>query len=54
MEIKMFNVNELPLREQKQINGGFWGALLIAAIVVVINDWDNFKNGIAGKPEVTK
>jgi hypothetical protein len=54
MEIQKFNVNELLLEEQKKINGGFWAALLIGAIIVVINDWDNFKNGIAGKPEVSK
>lgn len=45
---------EIPVREQQQLNGGiapFFVGLGIAIAAAVIGDWDNFKNGLAGKPE---
>jgi len=46
---------EIPVTEQQKLNGGFWPALLvgigIAAVAEIISDWDNFKNGLTGKPE---
>jgi hypothetical protein len=55
METNKFNVRELSSDEESQINGGFfWVPLLLIAIEKVVDDWDNFKNGIAGKPEVAK
>jgi len=40
--------------EQQQINGGIWPIITGLAIVVVtqiVRDWDNFKNGLMGRPE---
>ena len=48
------NFNEIPAQEQQDINGGFWPfvvALGLLAIDNIINDWDNFKNGLTGRPE---
>ncbi len=48
------NFNEIPVQEQQDINGGFWQIIISIGIVVVdeiINDWDNFKNGLTGRPE---
>lgn len=46
---------EIPVTEQQKLNGGFLPALLvgigIAAFAEIISDWDNFKNGLTGKPE---
>jgi len=55
MENLNCQITYLTFTEQRDVNGGFiWGALIVAAFVAVINDWDNFKDGIAGKPEVAK
>lgn len=60
METKMFNLKELSLTEQTEVNGGFFGlddliiGLIIVAATAVVNDWDNFKRGIAGRPEVVR
>ena len=55
MENLNFQTTDLTLTEQRDVNGGFiWGALIVAAVVAVISDWDNFKAGIAGKPEIAK
>ncbi len=50
--------SEISLSEQQEINGGIWtlvGRLLVslaaAAATAIINDWDNFKNGLQGLPE---
>ena len=52
MEIKNFRVVELSLADQKEVNGGsLIGSLLTLVIEKVIEDWDNFKNGLLGKPE---
>jgi hypothetical protein len=46
---------EVSCGEQKEINGGFWPAVLtgvlVAATAEIIRDWDNFKNGLMGRPE---
>ncbi|MBK9392291.1 MAG: hypothetical protein IPN68_19670 [Bacteroidetes bacterium] len=55
MEIKNYSVIELSLVEKKEINGGniLW-KLLAAVGVAIIEDWDNFKKGLAGEPEIAK
>ena len=50
---------ELCESELRQVEGGsFIGALaagvLITAWAQIVTDWDNFKNGLAGRREVTK
>ena len=53
-ELCMESFREIPLPEQQELNGGFAPflvALGIAVVVAVIDDWDNFKNGLTGQPE---
>ena len=58
-ELSINRFREIPASEQREINGGL-GALAVALIVAavgsaidaVIDDWDNFKNGLSGQPEV--
>ena len=53
-ELAIENFNEIPAQEQQGINGGFWQILVsigIIAIDEIIDDWDNFKNGLTGRPE---
>jgi bacteriocin-like protein len=46
---------ELSESELRQIEGGsILGGLAIAAFAQIVGDWDNFKNGLAGRPEVKK
>ncbi|HER09063.1 MAG TPA: hypothetical protein ENO20_09155 [Bacteroides sp.] len=48
------NFREIPVPEQQKLNGGilpFLAGIGIAAIAEIISDWDNFKNGLTGKPE---
>jgi hypothetical protein len=53
MENRNYQIRDLTLTEQKEVNGGIlWEALIVAAFVAVIADWDNFKAGLAGKPEI--
>jgi hypothetical protein len=55
MENRNYQITDLTLAEQREVNGGIlWEILVAAAVVAVINDWDNFKAGLAGKPEVAK
>jgi len=46
---------EIPLAEQETINGGIWPAVLVGVLIAasteIIRDWDNFKNGLMGRPE---
>jgi hypothetical protein len=50
-----YQIAELTLTEQREVNGGvFWPILLGAIVVAAINDWDNFKAGLLGKPEIAK
>ncbi len=53
-ELAIENFNEIPVQEQQDINGGVWPfvvALGLLAIDNIMNDWDNFKNGLTGRPE---
>ncbi|HDS07564.1 MAG TPA: hypothetical protein ENO05_08050 [Bacteroides sp.] len=54
-ELSTADFREIPVTEQQKLNGGFLPALLvgigIAAVAEIISDWDNFKNGLTGKPE---
>lgn len=55
MESRNYQIRDLTLTEQKEVNGGvIWAALIVAAFVAVISDWDNFKAGLAGKPEIAQ
>jgi hypothetical protein len=56
MNTKMLTAGftEIPLDRQEEIQGGivpFLAAIGIAMIAEVITDWDNFKNGLMGRPE---
>ena len=46
----------LEREEMHEIQGGILGIILaglaIAAGAAIINDWDNFKNGLMARPEV--
>jgi hypothetical protein len=46
--------SELRQIEGGSIVGGFLAGLALATFVQIIGDWDNFKNGLAGLPEVKK
>jgi hypothetical protein len=49
------NFRTIPLREQQEINGGAFpllGLIGVAAITQIILDWDNFKAGLMGRPEI--
>jgi len=55
MESFCNGTTDLSFSEQKEINGGlFWEALVVAVIVAVIDDWDNFKAGLSGRPEMAR
>jgi len=54
MDNKLVEINEA---EMAKISGGsilpsLVAGLIIAGIVQIIGDWDNFKNGIAGRREI--
>ena len=53
-ELAIENFSEIPVQEQQDINGGFWQIVIsigIMAVGEIIDDWDNFKNGLTGRPE---
>ena len=53
-ELTIENFNEISEHEQQDINGGilpFLIAIGVIAVAEIIRDWDNFKNGLAGRPE---
>jgi lactobin A/cerein 7B family class IIb bacteriocin len=60
----MEKFKELNFEEMQEVDGGlaFWatvGAGIIVGVVVgsavaIINDWDNFKAGLNGEPEIVK
>jgi len=55
MEYNDCQITNLTLKEKCEINGGlFWIPLALIACTVIIEDWDNFKAGLAGKPEVSQ
>jgi hypothetical protein len=46
--------HEIPEQDLSKINGGIYNILagiLVAVVAEVISDWDNFKNGLMGRPE---
>jgi hypothetical protein len=50
------NLTEISKTEACRINGGgiipsLAAGLIIAGFVEIIRDWDNFKNGLAGRRE---
>jgi len=55
-----FGVKEMNAKEMKKTDGGepisigvaIAIGLAIAAGTAIINDWDNFKRGLAGEPEI--
>jgi hypothetical protein len=54
-EISTGDFRELSLQDQQEINGGvlpFLALIGAAAITQIIIDWDNFKNGLMGRPEL--
>jgi hypothetical protein len=57
-ELSLDGFTEIPQSEQQEINGGilpivarFLVSMAVAAASEIINDWDNFKNGLMGVPE---
>ena len=53
-EIHAGGFTEIPLSAQQEIHGGilpFIAAVGIAMVTEIITDWDNFKNGLLGRPE---
>jgi hypothetical protein len=53
-EICAGNFSEIPMHEQLETNGGGLHFLILAgaaAVTQIILDWDNFKNGLMGRPE---
>ncbi len=57
-EMSLEGFSEISRSEQQEINGGIWpilgkiaAGIIIAAATAVIDDWDNFKNGLQGLPE---
>ncbi len=53
-ELAINSFREIPVCEQKGLNGGWAPIIAALAIVVVqevISDWDNFINGLTGQPE---
>jgi len=47
---------EIPEHQQRKVQGGGLAAFLAAAAIgalvkEVVEDWDNFKNGLMGRPE---
>ena len=60
LELEKFGVQEMNTIKMKETNGGF-GILAAIAIGIAIaagaeifSDWDNFKAGLTGKPEIKK
>jgi bacteriocin-like protein len=56
----MKNFEELSFEEMQRVEGGlgFWetvaAGLIVATVVAIIDDWDNFKAGLQGKPEIKR
>jgi hypothetical protein len=57
-ELSLEGFSEISPCEQQEINGGVWPILArilvgaaVAAVTEIIDDWDNFKNGLRGLPE---
>jgi len=54
MELEKFKVTELTLHEQQNLNGGVLKELLLLVAGIILEDWDNFKAGLQGKPEIPR
>jgi spore coat polysaccharide biosynthesis protein SpsF (cytidylyltransferase family) len=54
--LKMPVIKALKKNELVRVNGGnpFLIGIGIAAFVEILSDWDNFKNGLAGRKESTR
>ncbi len=56
-KLSLEGFSEISRAEQQEINGGvlpllpLLSGLLIAGGTEIIKDWDNFKNGLMGRPE---
>jgi len=57
-ELLLEGFSEVSQSEQQEINGGFWSIVArivvgaaVAAVGEIVEDWDNFKNGLQGLPE---
>jgi hypothetical protein len=52
--IQSAGFKRIPPDRQHEIQGGILPILVgagIAALAEIISDWDNFKNGLMGRPE---
>lgn len=59
LELQGVCLRELAPEEQLEINGGGFGlealgGLLLAIAKEVLSDWENFKRGLSGQPEILK
>lgn len=55
-KLSLEGFSEISHAEQNEINGGGFllgllSGILIAGGTEIIKDWDNFKNGLMGRPE---
>lgn len=56
----MEKFEELSFEEKLELKGGlsFWGTVaagvIVATVVAIIDDWDNFKAGLKGEPEIKR
>lgn len=53
-ELTIQNFKDIPRQALQDINGGFWQFVIPLALVAIdeiVGDWDNFKNGLMGRPE---
>ena len=60
LELEKIGVQEMNIKQMKETNGDFG---ILAAIVIglaiaggaeIFGDWDNFKAGLKGEPEIKK
>lgn len=60
LDLEKYDSSKLSFDEQREIEGGVgaWAAYLAGVAIVVtteiIQDWNGFKAGLAGKPEPAK
>jgi hypothetical protein len=57
-ELSLEGFSEISQSRQQEINGGLLpfvagilSSIVVAAVTEIIDDWDNFKNGLKGLPE---
>jgi len=51
LDLNALGVEEITKKEMVETDGGFLlGGIALAAVVAIINDWDNFERGLSGKP----